>query len=135
MSGLVSEQGIIPGLLSEPCSTRANEHSSDEARGLLRLYGYKLRYWTRNAFQIAAFFALNLLAVLGLLVLFFVILGRGRANGFFVHLNEVASRFLEATPTRQADFLTVLMAAVLALFILVSALRSNGLRDRLGRSV
>ena len=135
MTGSTTDEDIILGLPPESWATRASQKRPNVAYAYLRLYAYQLRFWVRDAFQIAGFLALNVLAVLGLFVVFFVMLGRGRAQGFFFHLNEVASRFLEATPTRQADFLNILMVVVLALFILVSALRGNALRARLGRSV
>ena len=131
MTNVATDQDVIPPPYKPLNSMNVSEQPVDDSLLLRRLIIYRIQFAVRSSFAVAGFIALNMLAVLGTFVVFFVMLGQARPSGFFVHLREVSRRFLEASGERQADFLIVLCVVFVALFVLVSALRATVLRDRM----
>jgi hypothetical protein len=135
MSDIVGDEDVIPGLFTDSPASKGRLRRSDNTETYALRYAAKLSYWIRSIYQIVGFAALNLLAVLGLVTVFFIMIGGGKPQGFFTQVQAIAKRFIEASSERQADFLIVMSVLVVALFVLLSALRSNALRDCLGRSL
>jgi hypothetical protein len=135
MSDTMSDEDLIPGLLPDSPASTDRVSWSGKTEFYAGRYAAKFSYGLRSIYRIVGFAALNLLAVLGLVIVFFIMIGGGRPQGFFTQVMGIAKRFTEASSERQADFLIIMSVVVLALFILLSALRSNILRDGLGRSV
>lgn len=75
------------------------------------------------ALRLAGWLSLTVLATLGLYVLFFMALGAFTAEGFFAHLANLATRYGEAEPARQALFVRQVAVTALVVFIAVSAAR------------
>ena len=77
--------------------------------------------------RLSGWMALTLLATFGLYALFFMALGAFTAEGFFAHLENLATRYGQAEAVRQAHFLRQLGAVTLILFIAVSMARYRSL--------
>jgi hypothetical protein len=135
MSDTMSDEDIIPGLLTHIPTREVHLSRLDQPHSRAQHYASKLSYAVRSIYQIVGFAALNLLAVFGLIIVFFIMIGDGRPEGFFTQVMAIAKRFIEASSERQADFLIIMSVLVVALFVLLSALRSNALRHCLGRSL
>lgn len=135
MSDTTSDEDLIPGLLPDSPAGNDRVSRSGKTETYANRYAAKFSYGLRYIYQIVGFAALNLLAVLGLVTVFFIMIGGGKPQGFFTQVMGIAKRFIEASSECQADFLIIMSVLVVALFVLLSALRSNALRDCLGRSL
>lgn len=86
----------------------------------MKRISYALRHadWQHGAhclLHLAGFAASTLLMSWGLFVLFFLVLGGLSLDGLMHHLNNLASRYIAATPQRAASFRAVLGIAQLLL--------------------
>lgn len=90
-----------------------------------------LRRNIRRGFIIAGFTAINAVATLGIVMLLFFALARFDAGVFFEQLSDLSSHYLVAGATRRAQFLGLVWALTLSLFIFICGLRLSALRDRL----
>jgi hypothetical protein len=79
------------------------------------------------ALRLSGWLALTMLATLGFYTVFFMALGAFSADGFFAHVANLAVRFGEAEPHRQAVFVRQLGIVTLVLFLAVSAARYRSL--------
>ena len=83
--------------------------------------------------RLAGWVAVTLLAAAGCLVLFFAMLGGFTAQGFFTHLDNLASRFVAADQVRRAAFLSSGRDTGVAVIALVAVCRWRSLRASLAR--
>jgi hypothetical protein len=104
-------------------------YSADEAAEGDR-QAVRLRRWIGDAsymvLALSGWLAVNLLTVLGCTVAAFLVISGGNLNAFFLHLDNLASRYVEADLGRQAAFEHVLVQGFVLLFSLIMLLRAPG---------
>ena len=71
--------------------------------------------------------SVTLLATMGLYVLFFLALGDFTPEGAFAQLDNLARRYLEASPDRQASFLRGTAGVSMLLFLVLASFRWRSL--------
>lgn len=98
--------------------SRVGEHSANITALLFRLFGWALA---------------NLCICLGLLVLAFFALGGFSIEGFFAHLDNLASRYTAASLDRRVSFHFYLMCFVSGAFVASGLLRLGSLGSILKR--
>lgn len=79
------------------------------------------------ALRLAGWSAVTLLTAAGSLVLLFAMLGEYTAEGFFAHLDNLASRFAAADAERRAAFLALSRNVLLIALAVVAAARWRSL--------
>lgn len=96
-----------------------------------RRFWAEARRWIADACYVSLILtrwvSVTLLATLGLYVLLVLALGDFTAVGAFAHLDNLARRFLEATPERQASFLRTVGGVSLLLFAVLASFRWHAL--------
>lgn len=88
--------------------------------------------WSQDAMAIslrtAGWLATNGLATLGVLALFFVLLGGFTLSGTILQIDNLTSRFLAADAVRQDQFQAIVLAVLAGVFTLIAVFRRAGLR-------
>ena len=77
--------------------------------------------------RVTGWLSVTLLASAGCLVLLFAMLGGFTADGFFAHLDNLASRFAAADAERRGQFLSLVRVALVVLILAVAASRWRSL--------
>ena len=134
MSDSVFGSDIIPAPYRRSSELAARHYPHVRRASIWPLIAHKLKFSLRSLFHVGGFVALNSLAALGLVVVFFIILGSGEPAGFFTQLAEIARRFLGAGAERQAEFVSMAITGFVALVAVISLVRAVGLRDKLSSS-
>ena len=80
------------------------------------------------ALRLSGWLATTGLATLGVVTLFFVLLGSLTLSGTMLQLDNLATRFLAADAARQAQFQSIVFAALGGAFVLIAFFRRASLR-------
>ena len=78
--------------------------------------------------RVAGWSATTLIATLGVVTLFFFVLGSFSIDGTMLQLNNLASRYVAADGARQAQFQTILFSTLGIAFALIGVFRRSSLR-------
>lgn len=103
--------------------TRDDAAQMDQRRHRLMRAGRDLAYLL---LAVSGWFAVNLLAVLGCAVAAFLVISGGDLDSFFLHLNNLTSRYVDADLGRRAAFEHGLVQGFLLLLTLMIFLRAPG---------
>lgn len=76
----------------------------------------------------AGWSATTLMATLGVVTLFFFVLGSFTVDGTMLQLDNLTSRYLAANDARQAQFQTILFSTLGIAFALIGVFRRSSLR-------
>lgn len=120
-------------LTADAVETSATTHESRAAR----------RFWGRRQFGDAAYLVLvttgwfvgNVLGILGCAVVFFIILGAGQWDAFFLQIDNLASRYVAADHGRRWMFEHYLVQTFMVLLIGSTLLRAPGFVRRVRREL
>lgn len=77
----------------------------------------------------------NVLGVLGCTIVFFIVLGAGQWDSFFLQVDNLASRYVEADLGRRGLFEHQLAQAFMLVFIAATLLRAPGFVRRVRREL
>ena len=108
---------------------RANRFMSAISIGRLLLF--RMRFASAAALWIGGFLVFNLLATLGVVVVFFILLGNGNPSAFAMSVNQVTYHFLQAPAQGQAGFLDRVGILIGVQFMLFCVFRYAGLHSRI----
>ena len=112
-----------------------SDDKNDAAVGDLRADNRRLladlRVWIADAcfasLVLTRWVSVTLLATMGLYVLFFLALGDFTPEGAFAQLDNLARRYLEASPDRQGSFLRGTAGVSTLLFLVLASFRWRSL--------
>ena len=108
-----------------------NDVEVEELRAGNRRLWIDVRVWIADAcfvsLVVTRWLLVTLLATLGLYVLFFLALGDFTPHGAFAQLDNLARRFLYASPERQASFLRGTAGVSVLLFLVLASCRWRSL--------
>lgn len=93
--------------------------------------GAAAAYWV---IAVSAWCALNGLAALGLLALFFILFANANFEGFFREGGNLAAHYLAATPAARASFQHIIAWLFAGAFVLLAAMRARALAEELRSS-
>ena len=101
------------------------------------------RFWSRRQLGDAAYLVLvttgwfvgNVLGILGCAIVFFIILGAGQWDAFFLQVDNLASRYVAADLGRRWMFEHYLVQTFMVLLILSTLLRAPGFIRRVRREL
>ena len=108
-----------------------NDAAVEDLRADNRRLLVDLRVWIADAcfasLVLTRWVSVTLLATMGLYVLFFLALGDFTPEGAFAQLDNLARRYLEASPDRQASFLRGTAGVSVLLFLVLASCRWRSL--------
>ena len=78
--------------------------------------------------RLAGWATTSLLATLGVIALFFFVLGNFTLSGTMLQLDNLASRFVEADMARRSQFKAILCSAIAIVGLLIAYFRRGSLR-------
>lgn len=73
----------------------------------------------------------NILGVLGCAVAAFIVLSHGQWDAFFLHIDNLASRYVAADTSRRMMFEHILVQVFVVLFVAISLFRAGGFIRRI----